>query len=159
MLMEVREGDKAPAFCLPGHDGEVHCLEDYQGRWLVLYFYPKDNTKGCTAEAIDFTSKLSEFRELGAEVVGISPDPPHSHRKFRERHGLDVTLLSDQEKETLKAYGVWKLKRMYGREYYGVERSTFLIDPEGNIRKVWRRVRVRGHVEEVLKALKELQGN
>ncbi len=152
----IGEGEEAPNFCLPDQDGREICLDSFRGRWVVLYFYPKDNTKGCTQEALDFTSRLEDFQELGAAVLGVSPDSVRSHKKFAEKHGLKVILLSDESKDVLKMYGVWKLKKRYGREYYGVERSTFLIDPEGVIRKVWRNVRVKGHVEEVLQALREL---
>ncbi len=150
------EGKRAPDFCLPNQDGEVGCLNSMRGKWVILYFYPKDNTRGCTQEALDFTSKLEEFEMLGAVVLGVSPDSVKSHKRFAEKHGLKVTLLSDEEKKVLQAYGVWKLKKRYGREYYGVERSTFLIDPEGVVRKVWRNVKVKGHVEEVMEALREL---
>ena len=150
------EGESAPDFCLPNQDGEEVCLSSMRGKWVVLYFYPRDNTKGCTQEALDFTSRLEEFENLGAIVLGVSPDSVRSHKRFAERHGLRVTLLSDEGKEVLKSYGVWKRKKRYGREFYGVERSTFLIDPEGIVRKVWRNVRVKGHVEEVLEVLREL---
>ncbi len=152
----VSEGEEAPDFCLPDQEDREVCLNSFRGKWVILYFYPKDNTKGCTQEALDFTSKLEDFQGLGAVVLGVSPDSVRSHKRFIEKHGLKVTLLSDESKEILKKYGVWKLKKRYGREYYGVERSTFLIDPEGVIRKVWRNVRVKGHVEEVLQALREL---
>lgn len=148
---------KAPSFCLPSADGKQICLEDFKGRWVVLYFYPKDNTSGCTMEAKDFSEHIEEFDELGAVVIGISPDSPRSHERFIDKHGLKVLLLSDESKEVLKKYGVWQLKKMYGREYYGVVRSTFLIDDKGNIVHEWRKVKVKGHVEEVLKKLKEVK--
>ncbi len=148
---------KAPEFCLPSADGKEICLEDFRGRWVVLYFYPKDNTSGCTTEAKDFTAHIDEFEKLNAIVIGISPDSPESHRKFMERHGLKILLLSDESKDVMKKYGVWQLKKMYGREYYGVVRSTFLIDENGNIIHEWRKVKVRGHVEDVLKKLKEVK--
>lgn len=147
---------KAPDFCLPSDDGNEYCLKNFRGKWVVLYFYPKDNTSGCTREAVDFTSRLNDFMELGAVVLGVSPDPLESHKKFRLKHSLKVILLSDVDHSVLERYGVWGKKRRYGREYYGVIRSTFLIDPEGVIRKVWRNVRVAGHVDEVYQALKEL---
>ena len=146
---------KAPDFCLPDENGKEICLHDFKEKWIVLYFYPKDNTTGCTKEAKDFTEYIEEFEKLNAVVIGISPDSMQSHKKFREKHGLKVLLLSDENKEVLKKYGVWQLKKMYGREYYGVVRSTFLINGEGNIVHEWRRVKVKGHVEEVLKKLKE----
>ena len=146
---------KAPDFCLPDENGKEICLHDFKGKWVILYFYPKDNTTGCTKEAKDFTDYIEEFEKLNAVVIGISPDSMQSHKKFREKHGLRVLLLSDENKEVLKKYEVWQLKKMYGREYYGVVRSTFLINDEGNIVHEWRRVKVKGHVEEVLKKLKE----
>lgn len=152
----VEAGDYAPPFCLPDQDGREVCLEDLSGRWVVLYFYPRDNTAGCTREALDFTQSLEEFRALGAEVLGISPDSPASHQKFREKHSLSVSLLSDPEHRVLAAYGAWGAKKMYGKEYQGVLRSTAIIDPEGKIARVWRKVRVKGHVEKVEKELKSL---
>ena len=146
---------KAPQFCLPDENGDEICLKDFRGKWIVLYFYPKDNTTGCTKEAKDFSQYIEEFEKLNAVVIGISPDSIESHKKFKEKHGLKVILLSDESKETLQKYGVWRLKKMYGRRYYGVVRSTFLIDPDGNIVYEWRRVKVKGHVEDVLEKLKE----
>lgn len=136
-------GDSAPSFSLPDHDGRTVSLEDMLGGWLVLYFYPRDGTSGCTREALDFTELLSEFRGNGAEVVGISPDTVESHGKFRRKHRLEHVLLSDPERVTVRAYGAWGVKNMYGRETEGVVRSTFLIDPEGMIVRAWRNVRVR----------------
>ena len=127
-----------------------------QGSWVVLYFYPKDNTPGCTTEALDFTAHLEEFQALGATVLGVSPDSVKKHQNFIAKKELKVTLLSDEEKEVCQAYGVWQLKKNYGREYMGVVRSTFLIDPDGIIRATWEKVRVKGHVEEVLNKLREL---
>lgn len=147
---------KAPNFCLPDENGKQVCLEDFRGRWVVLYFYPKDNTPGCTMEAKDFSENIKKFDEIGAVVIGISSDSMESHRKFKERYDLKIILLSDKNKVALEKYGVWKLKRLYGREYKGVERSTFLIDPSGEIIYEWRNVKVRGHVDEVLKKLKEV---
>lgn len=152
----LEAGDAAPGFCLPDQDGREVCSEELSGRWIVLYFYPKDNTSGCTQEAKDFTGSLRDFRDLGAEVLGVSPDSPQSHRKFREKHALDLTLLSDPEHRVLEAYGAWGTKKMYGKEYQGVLRSTAIIDPRGKIARVWRRVRVKGHVETVLEALRSL---
>lgn len=151
-------GAEAPRFCLPDQDEREVCLEDYRGRWLVLYFYPKDGTKGCTLEAIDFTLSLGEFEAMGAGVLGVSPDSVESHQKFCLKNDLKVTLLSDPEHEALEKYGVWQLKKMYGREFHGVVRSTFLIDPEGRVAHAWRKVRVAGHVDEVKEKLRELQG-
>ena len=156
-MLEV--GDKAPDFCLPNQDSEEVCLRDLQGSWVVLYFYPKDSTPGCTTEALDFTAHLPEFEALGATVLGVSPDSIRRHRNFIEKKELKVTLLSDEEKEVLQAYGVWQLKKSYGREYMGVVRSTFIIDPDGKIAAKWEKVKVKGHVEEVLNRLKELQNS
>jgi len=154
----LSEGKEAPDFCLPDQDKREVCLSNFRGKWVVLYFYPKDNTSGCTREAQDFTEKLEEFEKLGAVILGVSPDSPKSHRNFREKKNLRVTLLSDQEHRVLETYGAWQLKKMYGREYYGVVRSTYLIDPEGRIARIWPKVKVKGHVEEVLNTLKELRG-
>ena len=149
-------GEKAPEFCLPNQDNEEVCLRDLQGSWVVLYFYPKDNTPGCTTEALDFTAHLEEFQALGATVLGVSPDSVRKHQNFIAKKDLKVTLLADEEKEVCQAYGVWQLKKNYGREYMGVVRSTFIIDPDGIIRAKWEKVKVKGHVEEVLNTLKEL---
>ncbi len=151
----IDEGDKAPAFTLPTEEGEVS-LSDFAGKTLVLYFYPKDDTSGCTKQAIAFSEQLADFEKAGAAVLGISRDKPAKHAKFREKHELTVPLASDEEAEICDAYGVWKEKSMYGRKYMGIERSTFLIDSEGTIAKAWRKVRVPGHVEAVLEAVREL---
>ena len=152
----IEIGQKAPEFCLPNSDEVEICLKDLRGKWVVLYFYPKDNTPGCTTEALDFTSHLKEFEELGAVVLGVSPDSCASHKRFIEKKDLAVTLLCDTNKEVLRAYGAWGKKKMYGKEYEGVIRTTYLIDPEGNVAAVWPKVRVKGHVEKVLEKLKEL---
>ena len=149
-------GLKAPDFCLKNTDGRETCLGEFKGKWIILYFYPKDNTSGCTREAIDFSQNIEEFQKLNAVVIGVSPDSVSSHRKFIEKHGLRVLLLSDPEHNVLKMYDAWGIKKRYGREYYGVIRSTFLIDPDDVIRYVWRNVRVKGHVERVLEKLREL---
>ncbi len=154
-----KAGEPAPDFCLPNQDGEQVCLREARGHWLVLYFYPKDNTSGCTREAVDFTAHLEEFAKRNAVVWGVSPDSVKSHQKFRQKHELQVTLLSDPEHTVLEAYGAWGKKKMYGREYWGVIRSTFLIDPEGQVVATWPKVKVKGHVEEVLATLMRLQEN
>ncbi len=153
----VQEGDPAPDFALPDADGNIVRLSDVKGRYAVVYFYPKDDTSGCTKEALDFTALKPEFARLGAEVFGISPDAAKSHAKFRGKHSLDVTLLADEERAAIEAYGVWAQKKMYGRTYMGVERSTFLIGPAGDIAKCWRSVKVPGHAQDVLDALKKRQ--
>jgi len=148
---------KAPEFCLANQDETEICLRDLAGKWIILYFYPKDNTPGCTTEACDFTNELEEFEELDAVILGVSPDSPKKHRNFIEKKNLKITLLSDENKEVLKAYGAWGLKKMYGREYEGVIRSTFIISPDGEIVAEWKKVKVKGHVEKVKEKLKELQ--
>ncbi len=150
-------GDKAPDFCLLNKNDQEVCSESFRGKWLILYFYPKDNTKGCTLEAIDFSDSLAQFSQVNATVIGISPDSVKSHLNFANRHNLTVALLSDPERKVLENYGVWQLKRMYGREYVGVERSTFIINPSGTVAAVFRRVKVKGHVEEVKKKLEGLR--
>jgi peroxiredoxin Q/BCP len=132
------------------------CLSDFQGRFVVVYFYPKDNTKGCTIEAKSFTEDEKDFSGLNVPVIGISPDSAQSHRKFIEKQNLKVQLLSDLTHEVLQEYGVWKKKSMYGKEYMGIERSTFIIDPKGKIVAVWRKVKVRGHVDEVKEKLSDM---
>lgn len=157
MTAMPKVGAVAPDFCLPDQDEQEICLHDLRGQWVVLYFYPKDNTSGCTLEAVEFTRHLDAFAARNATVIGVSPDSPRSHRRFREKHNLQVRLLSDPEHRVLEQYGVWQKKRRYGREYWGVVRTTFLIDPDGRIAWVWPNVRVKGHVEAVLAKLAELQ--
>jgi peroxiredoxin Q/BCP len=157
MKKELKIGNKAPKFCLPDADENSVCLKNFKGKWIILYFYPKDNTSGCTKEAIGFTEKKEEFENLGAVILGVSPDSSKSHRNFREKKELTITLLSDPEHKVLEAYGAWQLKKMYGREYMGVVRSTYLIDPEGKNAYIWPKVKVKGHVEDVLEKLKELR--
>jgi len=154
----VDTGDKAPEFCLPDKDKQETCLKDFKGQWVVLYFYPKDNTSGCSMEATYFSRAQPEFTKSNAVILAVSPDSPDSHCKFADKHRLSITLLSDTEHEVLESYGVWQKKSMYGREFWGVVRSTFLIDPKGKIRHVWPKVKVAGHVEEVGKRLIELSG-
>ena len=150
-------GDRVADFCLPNQDEEEICLRDIKGRWIVLYFYPKDNTPGCTTEACDFTAALPDFEGLDAIVLGVSPDSPRKHRNFIEKKDLKITLLADEEKELCNLFGCWQLKKNYGREYMGVVRSTFIIDPEGKVAAKWEKVRVKGHVDEVKAKLAELQ--
>ena len=152
----LEEGKKAPNFKLPDTDGETVQLSKLKGSPVVVYFYPKDDTSGCTKEALDFTALSKQFAETGAIVLGISPNDEKSHRKFIDKHGLDVRLLADTEKTAAEAYGVWVEKSMYGRKYMGIERSTFLIDKAGKLARVWRKVKVPGHAEEVLAAVKDL---
>jgi peroxiredoxin Q/BCP len=149
-------GDKAPDFALPLDGGGAASLQNFKGRKLVLYFYPKDDTSGCTQEAIDFNRLRSEFEKAGAAILGVSPDSAASHAKFKTKHGLAIALASDEAKAVLETYGVWVEKSMYGRKYMGVERTTFLIDRDGVIAQVWNKAKVPGHAEAVLAAAKAL---
>ncbi len=150
-------GAKAPDFQLEKDGGGKAKLADFKGRKLVLYFYPKDDTSGCTTEALDFTALAKDFDKAGATVVGVSPDSAAKHDKFKAKHGLAVTLLSDESTAMLEAWGVWKEKSMYGKKYMGVERTTFLIDGKGVVREVWPKVKVPGHAKAVLEAAKALK--
>ena len=152
----LAEGDAAPAFALPRDGGRTLSLADLKGKVVALYFYPKDDPSGCTAESLDFSALAKEFEAAGAVVVGMSPDPVKSHDRFRAKHQLAQPLAADESKTTLAAYGVWVEKSMYGRKYMGVERSTVLIDREGKIAKIWRKVKAPGHAKEVLAAAKAL---
>ena len=154
--MPLQPGDPAPDFTLSATAGETVGLSALKGRKVVLYFYPKDDTSGCTLEAQNFNALRSAFADAGTEVIGVSPDSLKSHDKFRAKYGLDLTLASDEAKDMLHVYGVWAEKSMYGRKYMGVERTTVLIDRGGIIRQVWEKVRVSGHAEEVLAAAKKL---
>jgi peroxiredoxin Q/BCP len=149
-------GTKAPAFELPASSGEKRKLADFAGHPVVVYFYPKDNTPGCTVEAKGFQANASEFEKAGIAVIGISPDSVDSHCKFAQKHGLSFTLLSDEKHEAAEKYGVWVEKNMYGKKYWGIQRSTFLIDREGKIAEVWPKVKPQGHAEEVLEAAMNL---
>lgn len=153
----IEEGEIAPDFELPTMDGKQLKLSQHQGRPVVIYFYPKDDTSGCTTEAKDFTSLMDQFRDAKAEVFGISPDSVLSHQKFAKKHDLAVGLASDGDKAVAAAYGVWVEKSMYGRKYMGVERATFIIDKTGKIAKVWNKVKVPGHAAEVLAAVQALK--
>jgi len=148
--MTLNVGDAAPDFDLPTDGGGQAKLSDFKGRKLVLYFYPKDDTTGCTSEANGFSELAAEFAKAGATVIGVSKDSVKSHDKFKAKYGLDFTLASDVEGKVVEAYGSWVEKSMYGRKYMGIDRSTFLIDAEGRIRKLWRKVKVTGHVADVL---------
>ncbi len=148
-------GQKAIDFCLPNEEEKEYCLKDFQGKWLVLYFYPKDNTSGCTREAVGFSEKIEEFKRLNCEIVGISPDTPKRHKNFIEKYDLKIKLLSDTEHKVLETYGAWGKKKMYGREYFGVIRTTYLINEKGIVVKTWEKVKVKGHIDDVLNTLKE----
>jgi len=152
----VDNGDAAPDFALPADNGETVRLAKLKGRPVVLYFYPKDDTSGCTVEAKDFTALADRFKAAGAQVIGVSPDSVASHQKFAKKHDLQVRLVADEDNSVATAYGVWVEKSMYGRKYMGVERSTFLIGNTGRIAKSWRKVKVPGHASEVLAAVEAL---
>ena len=147
------EGKKAPAFKLKDQNGKTISLSDFAGKNVVLYFYPKDNTSGCTAEACNFRDEFPSFKNIDAVILGVSPDSVESHKKFAEKYNLPFTLLSDENKEVLEKYGVWKEKSMYGRKYMGVERTTYVIDKSGKIKKIFSKVKVPDHNKEVLEAL------
>ncbi len=149
-------GAPAPDFSLPADGGRTVALRDLRGKAVVLYLYPKDDTSGCTKEAIGFSERAADFDAAGAVVLGLSKDPVASHDKFVAKHGLQVTLLSDETGETVEAYGAWVEKSMYGKKYMGIDRSTFLIDRDGMLRQAWRKVKVPGHVDEVLEAARKL---
>lgn len=149
-------GKAAPNFALPDQDGNRVQLKDFKGQSVVLYFYPKDLTPGCTQEACDFNDHLSKFRKQGAAILGISRDSVKSHKKFAEKHGLAFPLLADEEGQVTEAYGVWQEKSMYGRKYMGIVRTTILIDAKGKVAQIWENVKVKGHANELLKAVTEL---
>ncbi len=153
--MTLQEGQKVPDFSLINEKGERVQLTDFKGQNVILYFYPKDMTPGCTTEACDFRDKFEDFSHLNAVVLGVSPDDANKHTKFIDKHGLPFSLLVDEDHAVAEAYGVWVLKKMYGREFMGIERSTFLIDSEGKLMKAWRKVRVKNHIEEVYAYLAE----
>ena len=155
-MTELAEGDTAPEFELPRDGGGSVRLSDFRGRRLVLYFYPQDDTTSCTNEAIDVPRLRPEFEKAGASILGLSPDSAGRHDRFKAKHDLDIALAADEERRVIEAYGLWVEKQMYGRRYMGVERATFLIDAEGRIAKVWRKVRVKGHAEAVLEAVRAL---
>jgi peroxiredoxin Q/BCP len=164
-MLEI--GNTAPAFCIQNQDEVEICLRDLKGKWIVLYFYPRDNTPGCTTEACDFTQSLPAFEDLDAVILGVSPDTPKKHQNFIAKYNLDITLLADENKTTCEAYGVWQLKKFMGNESMGVVRTTFIINPEGNIAAIWDKVSVRKknkkegtetlHVDLVQEELKRLQ--
>jgi peroxiredoxin Q/BCP len=154
--MVLQAGDKAPDFRLPRDGGGEATLAGFRGRKLALYAYPKDDTTGCTQEAIDFNRLRPDFAACDTEIVGVSPDPAGRHDRFKRKHALDLTLLADESQALANAYGIWVEKSMYGRKFMGLERSTFLIDAEGRIARIWRKVKVAGHAQEVLAAARAL---
>lgn len=155
--MELQIKEEAPLFSLPNQDNAEISLRDFRGSYVVLYFYPKDKTPGCTTEACDFRDSMESLNALGAVVLGVSPDSVKSHQSFIGKESLNFTLLSDTNKEVLKMYGAFGVKKLYGKEYEGVIRSTFLIDPQGKIAHIWKNVKVKGHIEEVREKLEALR--
>ncbi len=151
----LEEGMKAPAFSLFNQDGNKVSLKDISGKKIVLYFYPKDDTSGCTKEACSFRDAFPKFKKSDAIILGVSPDSVKSHKKFAEKYDLNFDLLADEDKKVVQLYNVWKEKSMYGKKYMGVERTTFIIDEKGKIKKIFSKVRVDGHEKEVLEALKD----
>jgi peroxiredoxin Q/BCP len=144
---------EAPDFCLEADSGDSVCIKDLMGKWVVLYFYPKDNTSGCTTEALEFSERIAAFSEMNAVVLGVSPDSAVSHKKFKTKHNLSVKLLSDPSREVLEKYGAWGTKKMYGKVSEGVIRSSVLIGPDGIVRKLWPKAKSSGHAQDVLDAL------
>lgn len=153
--MELTENTPAPAICLPDQYGRMHQLEDYKEKWIVIYFYPKDDTPGCTVQACGFKDMNEEYQKNSVVVLGISCDDELSHSKFIKKFDLPFTLLSDKDHQAVEDYGVWVEKNMYGKKYMGINRSTFVINPEGNIAKIYKKVQPEGHNEEVLSFIKE----
>ncbi|OAS84521.1 MULTISPECIES: thioredoxin-dependent thiol peroxidase [Metabacillus] len=154
--MTIDVGNSAPDIELVADNGEKTRLADFRGKYIVLYFYPKDMTPGCTTEACDFRDQHQSFADVNAVILGVSPDPKEKHQKFKEKHDLPFQLLVDDEHILAEAFGVWKLKKNFGKEYMGIERSTFIIDPEGTLIKEWRKVKVKDHVQEALQYIKEI---
>ncbi len=155
--MELKVGQKAPSFKLPDQDGKIHTLSEYKGKWLLVYFYPKDDTPGCTKEACMIRDSFPAFGKLDAQIVGISGDSIKSHKKFADKYNLPFTLLADEQKEVLQKYGVWQEKTLYGKKYMGVVRTSFLINPKGKIVKIYENVKPETHAEEILKDLQNLR--
>ena len=153
----IETGTQAPEFCLANQDDVEICLRDLKGKWVILYFYPRDNTPGCTTEACEFTEAAPDFSELDAIILGVSADSTKKHRNFIEKKNLGITLLSDEDTSMMQKYGVWQLKKNYGKEYMGIVRTTFIIDPEGVVQAVFPKVRVKEHVAKVKAELEKLR--
>lgn len=153
----LKVGEKASLFSLANQDDISISIKDFIGKWVILYFYPKDNTSGCTIQAKDFTDMIEEFDKMGCVILGVSPDSPSSHQNFIEKQSLGITLLCDPDKDVLKQYNAWGKKKMYGKEYDGVKRSTIIIDPNGNIAKIYENVKAKNHAETLKNDLEELQ--
>ncbi|WP_062052082.1 thioredoxin-dependent thiol peroxidase [Bacillus sp. JCM 19034] len=154
--MSMIVGQPAPSFTLEDVSGERVSLEDFHGKYVILYFYPKDMTPGCTTQACDFRDRIDDFSDLNTVIIGVSPDPISKHEKFKEKYNLPFYLLADEDHQVSELYDVWKLKKNFGKEYMGIERSTFVIDQDGTLIKEWRKVRVKDHVEEALSYIKEV---
>lgn len=154
----IKIDSMAPDFCLPNQDDVEICLRDLKGKWIVLYFYPKDNTPGCTTEACDFSDAAPDFSSINAIIIGVSADSTAKHRDFIDKKDLSITLLSDESTSMLQAYGIWNLKKNYGKEYMGIVRSTLIINPEGVVKAIWKNVKVKEHARIVKEKLEELQG-
>jgi thioredoxin-dependent peroxiredoxin len=155
-MADIEVGRKAPDFAVPTDTGQTFRLSEYRGRPVVLFFYPEDDTQGCTIENLEFTGHMPEFDELGARVVGISPDTVEKHCRFRDKYGLRVILAADPHRKVIAAYGVWGRKKLFGHEYDGVIRTTFLVAPDGKIARIWPVTRIKGHAEAVLDAVRAL---
>lgn len=155
-MTDLAIGDKAVDFTLPRNGGGDINLASLQGKYVVLYFYPKDDTSGCTVQALDFSAMGADFEAANAVVIGVSPDSVKSHDKFAAKHALTVMLAADEEKKVLEAYGVWKEKSMYGKKYMGVERTTYLVAPDGRIAKIWNNIKAAGHAQIVLETIRAL---
>ncbi len=155
----IKINEKAPEFCLPNQDDVEICSRDLKGKWVVLYFYPKDNTPGCTTQACEFTEAAPDFSDLDAIILGVSADSTKKHRNFIEKKDLGITLLSDEDRSMMQKYGVWQMKKNYGKEYMGIVRTTFIINPEGVIKAIFQNVRVKGHVAKVQAELQKLFSN
>ena len=153
----IEIGQKAPEFCLPNQDDVEICLRDLKGKWIVLYFYPRDNTPGCTTEACEFTEAAPDFSDLDAIILGVSADSTKKHRSFIEKKELGITLLSDEDTSMMQEYGVWQLKKNYGKEYMGIVRTTLIINPEGDVKGLFEKVRVKEHVAKVKEELQRLK--
>jgi len=154
--MTVKEHSPAPPFSLPDQNGDLHSIDVHKGKWIVLYFYPKDDTPGCTIEACGFRDNFAAFTKKNAVILGVSGDTEAKHTKFIEKFSLPFSLLADTEKKTAEDYGVWKEKSMYGKKYMGIERTTFLIDPNGNIAKIYEKVKPQGHESEILSDIESM---
>ena len=153
----IKIDEKAPEFCLPNQDDVEICMRDLKGKWIVLYFYPRDSTPGCTTEACEFTEALPDFNDLDAIILGVSADTTKKHRSFIEKKDLGITLLSDESTDMMQEYGVWQLKKNYGKEYMGIVRTTFIINPDGIVKALFEKVRVKDHVANVKEKLQELK--